>query len=264
MIFRACLAVCLTLLPFTHSHAEHASVPVAKLALVIDDMGHNVALNRAVLQLSGDISFAFLPHARYSKRMAIAAKALERDILLHAPMENFAQLSLGPGGLTTRQSQGEFKAVLARNIEAIPYIRGVNNHTGSKLTSQSLQMQWTMQVLAERELFFLDSRTSAKSVAAAEARKAGIPVLVRDVFLDHSASPKDMAREFERAITIATKHGKAVLIAHPRKATVAFLQRHLAQVEARGVRLVSLSTLLQAVKAPVVVAASDKKVEALP
>src|SRR5690606_14684970 len=97
---------------------------------------------------------------------------------------------------------------------------------------------------AVRDLMFLDSRTTAATVAYGMAREARIPAAKRDVFLDHVPEPEALEREFQRALTIAARQGHAVIVAHPYDVSLEFLGRHLRRLPA-GVSLVSLRRLAE-------------------
>jgi len=220
----------------------------AYLAILIDDMGHSISSNKAALALPGEVSFAFLPFARHTKTMVEIAKQLDRDIILHAPMENVHKIPLGPGGMTSDMSESVFKKVLNKNINAIEHAVGVNNHMGSVLTSLTKQMRWTMEVLNERGLFFIDSITTAKSVAWIQARDAGMAGVKRDVFLDHELNAKAIHRQFNMAIQQAKLNGYAVLIAHPHRISLRYLKSNLALLKQHDIELVKISRIVQQVK----------------
>ena len=216
----------------------------AELVILIDDMGHSLSLNQAALNLPGPVSFAFLPFAHFSQRLAKEAHERQKDVLLHAPMQSIYNHALGKGGMTESMNELTFKQTLRKNIAAIPNLIGVNNHMGSKLTSLSLQMQWTMQVVKEHDLFFVDSRTTGKSVAWQEAKKQGVSSLRRDIFLDHVISWQAMSFQYKKALAIARKHGSALVIAHPHALTIKFLKDRLPHLNKEKVKLVSLSSQL--------------------
>jgi polysaccharide deacetylase 2 family uncharacterized protein YibQ len=234
-----------------YSSANEQAVPAniiepakGKLVILIDDMGNSLSSNQAALNLPGPVSFAFLPFAHFSQRLANEAHSRQKDVLLHAPMQSIYNHPLGKGGMTESMSELKFKQTLRKGIAAIPHLIGVNNHMGSKLTSLSLQMQWTMQVIKENDLFFVDSRTTGKSVAWQEAKKQGVSSLRRDVFLDHVISWKAMTLQYAKALNIARKHGSALLIAHPHALTIKFLNARLPELAQQNVKLVSLSSQL--------------------
>lgn len=241
-------------LPLAVESVLPKQVNSAKLIILIDDMGHSLSRNQAALNLPGAVSFAFLPHAHFSQRLAKQAYASDKDVLLHAPMQTIYNHSLGKGGMTDAMSEQQFKQVLRENIAAIPHAVGVNNHMGSKLTSLSLQMQWTMEVIKQHGLFFVDSRTTGKSVAWVQASQQGVANLRRDVFLDHVISLKAMQYQYAKAIRIAKEEGLALLIAHPHTLSLKFLKEQIPLLSEQQVELVSLSSQLgfKIEKSPVV------------
>ncbi|MEH6443612.1 MAG: divergent polysaccharide deacetylase family protein [Oceanospirillaceae bacterium] len=229
------------------SLTEQVDEPVkkpAQLILLIDDMGNSQASNQAALDLPGAVSFAFLPYAHFSKRFAIQAKKRNKDVLLHAPMQSINNNPLGVGGLTADMSETDFKQTLNKSIDALPNLIGVNNHMGSRLTALNLPMQWTMEVVKQRGLFFVDSKTTGKSVAWKQAQKAGLNSLKRDVFLDHELSLPAIQKQFSKAKTIAKRYGTVLVIAHPHAITLKFLKQQLPLLENQQIELVSLSTVI--------------------
>ena len=233
---------------FSPSSGIEQTVKTANMVVLIDDMGYSLALNKAALSLPGPLSFAFLPFARYSRQLAIMANQLDKNILLHAPMENIHGLPLGPGGMTAAMSESEFKQVLNNDINAIPHLVGVNNHMGSQLTTMKAQMRWTMEVLLERGLFFVDSKTTAKSVAWRQAKKAGMVGVKRDVFLDNELNRPALQKQFAEAMALAKKQGYVVLIAHPHAVSINFLRNNLARLAKNDINLISLSSLVNQLK----------------
>ncbi len=224
---------------------EAVESPQGMLVILIDDMGNSLSLNQAALDLPGPISFAFLPFAHFSQRLAKQAYDRQKDVLLHAPMQSIYNNALGKGGMTESMNEQQFKQTLRDNIAAIPHLKGVNNHMGSKLTSLPLQMQWTMQVVKKQGLFFVDSRTTGSSVAWQQAKKEGVASLRRDVFLDHEINLQAMKRQYAKALVIAKKHGMALLIAHPHALSIKFLKEQLPKLSQNNVKLVSLSSQLE-------------------
>lgn len=217
-----------------------------RIALVIDDLGNRPAADAAALALPGPVTYAILPFSPGARSLAEAARALDRDILLHLPMEAESHNHLlGPGALRSDMTHGEFAAAVQQALIDVPYLRGVNNHMGSVLTRDRQRMDWLMAELrAAGRLLYLDSRTTAHSVAAAAARDARLPFATRDVFLDNEAQPRAIRRQFNRLLAHAGRHGDAIGIAHPYPATLRVLRQRLAAL--RGIELVSLSELMRA------------------
>jgi polysaccharide deacetylase 2 family uncharacterized protein YibQ len=142
-------------------------------------------------------------------------------------------------------SGAELAAQLNRALAELPEAIGVSNHTGSLLTAEAAPMYSLMRTVRAHGLFFLDSRTSAATVAERIAIESGVPALRRDVFLDDTVAPDAIAHEFERAITIARRQGHAVMIAHPHRVSLEFLESALPDLATRGIRQVPPTSLLE-------------------
>lgn len=217
-----------------------------RMVLILDDLGVNAAQGRAALDLPGPITFAVLPFTPDATRFSITAHAKpSKEVILHAPMANIANLPLGPGGLYPHQSEAEFKQVLRNNLDSLPMVKGLNNHMGSLLTQQERPMRWVMEVAKERDLFFIDSRTTAATQAANMAREAGVPVLERRVFLDHEIDSHAIEQQFLRAVEIALEEGEVVVIGHPYPETLEYLHRGLPLLDELGIQRVTASAFLR-------------------
>jgi polysaccharide deacetylase 2 family uncharacterized protein YibQ len=157
---------------------------------------------------------------------------------------NHSNVPLGSGALTLELNEADFKLKLQRNLASIPFVQGFNNHTGSALTEVSQPMHWTMQVAQAQQLFFVDSRTTANSIATVKAQELQVPYLERDIFLDNQTEPKYLQAQFNQAKNIAQRYGAAILIGHPHQNTIRFLQKALPQLDEAGIQLVAPSALL--------------------
>ncbi|MDX1491633.1 MAG: divergent polysaccharide deacetylase family protein [Pseudohongiellaceae bacterium] len=215
------------------------------ISIIIDDIGNNGALGRRAVNLPGEVTYAVLPHTPFGAQLAEAAHLAHKEIMLHAPMSNQAQLPLGPGALTAELSKEAFIEVLNNAIDAIPYLQGINNHMGSALTEQELPMQWVMEVLNERKLYFVDSRTTAASVAANVAKAHEIPNITRNVFLDNETTHESIDKEFKRMVKQAQEYGSSVGIGHPYKETLEYLEVAIPELEQQGVELIFASKMIQ-------------------
>ena len=218
------------------------------VAIVIDDIGYKRFEGERTLALPGKLTVAVLPFTPYAQSLALQAPKHGKEVMLHAPMEP-KRLSRWGEGLTSQMNEHELRASLVAMIDDIPNLAGVNNHMGSGLTENLEAMQWLMEELPPRGLYFIDSRTTAASQALASAKKRGIPTYERDIFLDHSRDTKTIARQFDKLIATAQKHGQALGIGHPYPETLEVLESRLPALKKAGVELVTVSELLNAVKA---------------
>lgn len=230
--------------PLSPGTAPAATPPL--IAIIIDDVGGNLHNGLRTIRLPGPVAAAFLPHTPYARRLARLAHHRDKEVMLHLPMEAADGMPAGPGSLTLHMTEQEFVRTLEANLADIPHVTGINNHMGSLLTQQADPMRWLMQAINRRgRLFFVDSRTTAATVAQQVAVENGVPNLRRDVFLDNDPTPEAIALQFKRLITLARRQGSAVAIGHPHGATLTFLEQHLPELPGLGVQLVAVRALLQ-------------------
>lgn len=235
------LAVALTfILSITPLNSQAQLLDAPAIVLVIDDLGNNRESSLRTVRLHGELTLGILPHTPYAGRIAELATAAGKEVIVHVPMSSIHGINTGPGGLSEQQSEQNFVQVLSDNLGAVPHARGVNNHMGSSLTQNNGMMQLLMSVIAEHELYFIDSRTSAKTVAATMAGRHNIKHLSRDVFLDNTPTIDHIHVQFQRLLRVARKHGVGVAIGHPHVATLDYLESVLPTLETlENVRLIS-------------------------
>ena len=198
-----------------------------KIAIIIDDVGYNIQ-DKKLLTLPPNITFAILPFTPFSQEIANQAEQQDRNILLHLPMQAHANNHLlGAGALTNDMSKQQVQDKLNTAFNELPTAIGVNNHMGSELTEQITVMDWVMEALSKRGLFFVDSRTSAESIAEKSAVKAGLPALRRHIFLDNIKTKEAMNKQFQQAIKHSQESDYTIIIAHPYPETLHYLTERL-------------------------------------
>ncbi len=236
--FLAALAATLITLP---SIADEARV-----AIIIDDLGYRHAEGLRAVSLPGPVAVAILPDAPAARSLAKAARSQNKEILVHLPLQaNVNDGADEPGSIGLDTGRRAFNAAFADAVANVPYAEGVNNHRGSLLTRHPGHMRWLMEEILEKdEWFFIDSYTTHHSVALSVARENGVPSAKRDVFLDSERDLESIRREFERLKTLARRNGYAIAIGHPFPETLDFLEAALPGLEADGIRLVSLKSVL--------------------
>lgn len=214
-----------------------------EIALIIDDLGNNPDTGLAALQLPGNIAYSFLPNTPHATILAELAHEKGKQVMVHIPMESEHHERLGPNALLTNMEEQEYKSVLQAALEAIPHAVGLNNHMGSLLTQKEIPMQWLMDVLGQKNLFFVDSRTTTKTVAQKTAGIKGVAALRRDVFLDNSRDEAAIRVQFAELISKAKRRGYATGIAHPYPETIMVLKEILPDLEKEGIELVFASNI---------------------
>ncbi|MGQ0658822.1 MAG: divergent polysaccharide deacetylase family protein [Chromatiales bacterium] len=226
--------------------AEMTRTDLPAIGIVVDDMGYRYRDGLRALSLPFSLAYSFLPHAPHSAELAARATALGKEVMLHLPMEAQAHnRQLGPGALMLSMTREEVMATLNADLASVPNAIGVNNHMGSLLTGLPERMHWVMATLKRRgDLFFVDSRTTGRTVAARVAREEQVPFLSRDVFLDTEPGVDYVRSQFLLLIQKARQNGHALGLCHPRPDTLQLLEEMLPNLPQRGVRLVRLSELL--------------------
>ncbi len=225
--------------------------PLIPISIIIDDLGDLKKNGLRAIQLPGNVTYAVIPYTPHSQSLARTAHRLGKEVMVHMPMESMDDRRLGRGGLRLTMAEQEFKQTLKAGIAAIPYASGLNNHMGSLLTRHPGHMQWLMDILNKNgQLYFIDSRTTAQTVALQLAQENRIPSRQRDIFLDNDPSPAAVAHQFKRLVAQAKKMGTAIAIGHPHDATLALLERQIPQLETLGLKLVPVSELLNPVTQP--------------
>lgn len=225
---------------------SHADTPPPRIAIIIDDLGYQKSAGERALRLHGPIAFAILPDTPRGTYLAEAAHAEGKEVLLHLPLQAEQEgANPEPGSLLLNMSRAQFSAAFAGDIKSIPHAIGVNSHRGSLLTQHPGHMAWLMEEIKQLDdLFFVDSYTTARSVALRIALENGVPAVKRDVFLDPDTIPGTVEREFARLKTLARQRGYAVGIGHPYRTTLSYLETALPALEDDGFELVSISELI--------------------
>lgn len=233
------------------SDFEPAGGARGAIALVIDDLGYSDAALARVAALPGPLTLAVLPEAPGASRAAALARERGWDLLVHLPMEAEAGRTFETL-VSAGMSADEVARRVALALGRLPGAIGVNNHQGSKATADRTVVAALLVAVRERGLFFLDSRTTAATVVPEEARRLGVAILERDVFLDDvpegtragSGGPEPIEEAWKRALAVVARKGQAVVLAHPRPETLDVLERVLPGLDASGPRLSRASDLV--------------------
>ncbi|WP_111641384.1 divergent polysaccharide deacetylase family protein [Marinimicrobium alkaliphilum] len=242
------LRASLLLLALLTAATASAQAQGGRLSIIIDDVGYSAANGERTLQLPEAVTLAVLPHTPHGARLARAAHARGQEVMLHIPMSNNLNLPLDAGGLDQDMDYATFMVALREGLASIPHVVGVNNHMGSRLTEEATPMGWLMTELFERNLYFIDSRTSARSQAQDQAHRYGVPHNRRDVFLDNIRDPELIAVQLELAFKLAEHRGSAIAIGHPYPETLAVLETLDEWLTHYDVELVPASALLKTAK----------------
>ena len=217
-----------------------------RAAIVIDDMGQDLAAAHKLLALDYPLTFSILPYQRYTQVIAQEAHRNGREVMLHLPMEpeTGAHASPGEGAIRVGMHAAEVERVVQNDLALIPYVAGVNNHMGSRATQDAALMADVMSILARHRLYFIDSRTTAATVALEEARRQHLPAFYRTVFLDDTETVDYTLRQLQKFRQTVEEEGVALAIGHPHPTTIAALAKFLPQFERADIELVMPSQIV--------------------
>lgn len=217
-----------------------------RLAIILDDLGYERSAADELLALPFPLTVSVLPHLPLSTEVAEEAFRRGDQVLLHLPMESEAD-GAKPEEVELRvgMNSQQVENAVAGMLETVPHAVGVNNHQGSRATSDPALMAELMPALRQRGLFFIDSRTAASTVAYDTAERAGVRAASRKVFLDDTATREAVLTQLNLAARDAARDGFAIAIGHPRPATIAALAEGVPRLEARGIRLVFVSDVVR-------------------
>lgn len=219
-----------------------------KLAIVIDDFGNGMNGTEDMLQLPVHFTAAIMPFMPTTKQDAEAAHRLGHDVIVHMPMEPNKGLKkwLGPGAITSDLSDEEIRKRVEEAIADVPHAIGMNNHMGSKVTADERVMRIVLTVCKERGLFFLDSRTTYKTVIPKVAEELGVLLASNNVFLDDVYTEQHIAKQVGELRKFLKTNENCVTIGHvgpPGKKTAAVLKQSIPVIQ-KEASFVTLSEMI--------------------
>lgn len=226
--------------------AYFGEIPV--VAVVIDDMGISKKRTADIISLQAPLTASFLTYGKELDNQVKNAGEAGLEIMAHTPMEPHSKADLAPDTLTTQMDTEEIKSGLKIMLDKFHNVKGINNHMGSKLTEDFERMNAVMEVLSERDLFFLDSKTTAFSVAKKAAKQNLVSYATRHVFLDNENKADYILKQLAIAERIARRNGYAVAIGHPKTGTYQALKQWLPTLEEKKIKLVPMSEIVKVLR----------------
>ena len=216
-----------------------------RLAIVIDDVGISKAPIKKLIALGMPLTFAILPRQLHSTELANLINEAGYEIIIHIPMEpeDVNENNPGKSALLLSQSDETIRKTVKEMISEMPQAAGTSNHMGSKFTKDYDKMRTLLEEIKSSGLYFLDSRTTADSVAFKLAQQMGVKSSSRRVFIDNERDTEAIKNELRRAIRYALKKGEAVAIGHPHKQTIIALSEMKEAIKNAGIELVPASSL---------------------
>ena len=218
-----------------------------EIALIIDDFGYRQDMIAEFAAIRQPFTFAVIPFKPYSRDAAAKGLASGHQVMLHLPMEPMSGIESAEVSTTIRtaMSADQIRELIDRATASLPGIVGVNNHQGSKATANRNLMESVMRDLRPKGLFFVDSRTNGRSVAAETARREKVKTTENDLFIDGMAEVAYVKKQLRAAGDMAIRMGSVTVIGHARPTTAAALREMIPELEARGIRFIFVSQLVR-------------------
>jgi polysaccharide deacetylase 2 family uncharacterized protein YibQ len=227
------------------SSEEEISFP-PKVAFIIDDLGYETEVAKKIMELEFPVALSILPFLQYSEFVAEEGRKSNQEIMLHLPMEpNNSDADPGPGAIKSYMSEEEIRQAVRDCILNFPYIIGVNNHMGSKITKDREIMEIVLEEIKGYNLFFIDSITTKDSIAYEVAQEMEIKSAVRSVFLDNENDMEYIKGQMLEVQETALREGEVIAIGHSRINTFYVLKRMVPELIKAGIEIVPVSELVK-------------------
>jgi polysaccharide deacetylase 2 family uncharacterized protein YibQ len=218
-----------------------------KTAIIIDDMGYNLAALRKIISMKKPLTVSILPFSPYARETALNAHKNDLEVMLHLPLEsvNSQDMNSTDGFILSEMSEEETKRIFEENLSKVPYVIGVNNHMGSKITTDAFHMHIILERIKERNLYFVDSLTTKESIAFRLAREMEIPSASREIFLDSVRDENYIEKRLLEFFQRAQEKNNSVAICHPFDETLKVLEKNIHLAEKHNIELVYVSQIVR-------------------
>ena len=216
-----------------------------KIAIIIDDLGPDLKPIRELLTIPASITFSILPYYAHSRDASDILHKAGKEILLHLPMEphDYPAINPGRGALLIAMTDDELKRQTQKDIDAVPHIKGINNHMGSRFMESAAKLNIVMEEVKQKDLFFIDSRTTVHTKGEEVARKLGIHFAARNIFIDNEQDYEKTYSQLMALVLNGHKAGQVILIGHPYPSTIAALKKAIPLLKTEGIEIVPVSVL---------------------
>jgi polysaccharide deacetylase 2 family uncharacterized protein YibQ len=229
------------------SKIDKIPLPLKQVAIIIDDIGYDLAPVRELLKVDADITFAILPLCSHSREAAEMLHEAHKETLLHLPMEpnSYPKEKPGNGTLFTDMNSEELIFQLEKDLASVPYVSGVNNHMGSKFMADEDKLILIFNKLKKKKMFFIDSRTTANTKAFAAAEKVNMQMASRKVFLDNDRDYNEIYKKLLEVTQNSSDVSPVIIIGHPYPETIRAIKDASRVLREKGILVVPVSKLIK-------------------
>ena len=194
-----------------------------RLVIIIDDVAYKHQTD-AIKSVNLKLTPSFFPATSAHPETPVLARRFS-FYMIHLPMQALGGFKGAEIGTLTVNDDYEKIAKKLQSIKRdFPNLKYINNHTGSRFTSDAAAMDRMMRAMRDENLIFVDSKTTSPTKVYGAAKKYSMPYIARDVFLDHDGSKAAVRKQLKYAVELAKKRSYAIAIGHPHKNTIEVLQ----------------------------------------
>ena len=231
-----------------HKISPEISPPVlkGKIGIIIDDFGYrNDEVSDGFLELDAYLTYAIIPGHEYSTFFGEKATKAGYEVIVHMPMENTGK-TYGEEEfvLTTEMDNETIQRRINTAFNQIPTAVGMNNHQGSSASADQRVMSSVARTIKERNLFFIDSRTTVETIAETTMEVFGVPTARRNVFLDNDDDEEKITEQFMKLVKKSEELGSAIGIGHVKPKTLKVLKKHIPELQKKGFKFEFVSNML--------------------
>jgi uncharacterized protein len=204
------------------------TVKLPRVAFIIDDIGYDIPIAEAFMDLKIPVALSVLPNAPYSKGISRDIVKRGKEMLIHLPMQpkGFPKVNPGKDALMVSMDRETIQQIVRADIEKFPGAKGINHHMGSLFSEDYIKMKYVIDEIKKHDLYYVDSRTTNLTAAFKVAKAIGVPAAEKSLFIDNDLNQKTLDYQMERLLSIARGSGFAIGIGHPHRATLELLKRY--------------------------------------
>ncbi|MBN1165147.1 MAG: divergent polysaccharide deacetylase family protein, partial [Candidatus Krumholzibacteriota bacterium] len=215
------------------------------MAILVDDFGSfNNRLVKDFLALEASLTISVIPGLKYSGKICRQARDAGKEILCHLPMEpEGGGKEVGDIPLVrVAMKDKTIEDIVNKALRSTPGVVGMNNHQGSLATTDRRVMEAVLRVCRKRKLFFVDSKTTPRSVVVETALSLGVPSVGNDLFLDNRG--EDTRENMKKLLSIAVRRGRVTGIMHVKQDSLEHLRWLIREAREQGVTLITISEMI--------------------
>ncbi|MFA5060265.1 MAG: divergent polysaccharide deacetylase family protein [Candidatus Omnitrophota bacterium] len=219
---------------------------IGNIVIIIDDWGYSIDRCSHLRKIKSPVTVSILPNLEYSTEIAACAHHNGKEVMLHLPMEPHKFFEQYPKGylISSNMSKAQVESIISRALDNVPYVSGVNNHMGSRITESKRIMPIVFDALKKKNLFFVDSFVTAKSVCAKIAAEMKMPFAQRNIFLDNENKREYIEGQFAQLAQEAREKGSAIAIGHDRELSLEIIAEQTELLEKQGFKFITVAEYL--------------------